>query len=427
MATTPPDALRDELEQVTSHADALIAAAAASRAAEGPEAVRSALFAAASLIAEDHKAAAADLAVAWYEQLRDAAEVAKPFVPQPVDLVDPEALTTTVAVATESLYRLIQADIDARAAEYEQQLLDAIDASVANLQAELQKEIAAGFRDTIIDNAERDPEAVGWRRHTRATKSYASGCRWCRFLADKGAIYTAGTARFAAHKKCHCLASPVFDGEDGPKASVMQYVASKRKRTRAENAELRAVLDKKYGPDEQLAPAPWTPPKGARVATAADDNRIVRSKAPVPMHVTDQDIADLRGYRALTTSIPDETWTHILDGDRNGGAHRYNQPLPRNTPVKTWFPRHWTDQKIRDAVESVRKAPRLVTRPNVPGPFLAWGEVDGVRLVVVIAAGGKAKTAYPVDGDMVVKAKPRRGGGLSLVAMEYGAHGEVRF
>jgi hypothetical protein len=250
--TTPPEAVRSELQSLTGEAGALLAVAAAERLAAGPAAVRGALFEAADAIAETYKQAAAELAAGWYDELRSAAPLAKgfaEFVAEPVAVIDRTKLETSVAVATTSLYELIQADIDRKAAEYLQQLDDAVTTSVKRLQAELQKEIASGFRDTITENTERDDAAVGWRRHTRASDSYASGCRWCRFLADKGAIYSKATARFAAHKECHCLASPVFDGDDGPKASVLQYVASKRKRTKAENQKLREHLDNKYGPD----------------------------------------------------------------------------------------------------------------------------------------------------------------------------------
>ncbi|MCR1785311.1 hypothetical protein KVF89_22415 [Nocardioides carbamazepini] len=253
--TTPPEAVRSELQGLTGEAAALVAAAAAEQAAASPEAVRGALFEAADVIAETYRQAAAELAAAWYDELRDAADLtadlAGAFIAEPVAVVDLDKLHTSVAVATTSLYELIQADIDRKAAEYEQQIADSIAVSVSKLQAELQKEIAGGFRDTITENTVRDDAAVGWRRHTRPSDSYADGCRWCRLLADKGAIYSKVTARFAAHKECHCLASPVFDGDDGPMASVMQYVASKRKRTKDENKTLRDYLDKKYGPEER--------------------------------------------------------------------------------------------------------------------------------------------------------------------------------
>ena len=105
----------------------------------------------------------------------------------------------------------------------------------------VQLEVARAYRDTITTNRRRDPEAVGWRRIT------AGGCKFCRMLADRGAVYKQSTARFAAHPHCHCSAEPVFTTNDtGVEASVMQYRASRRSRSPEERASLRAFLDAYY-------------------------------------------------------------------------------------------------------------------------------------------------------------------------------------
>jgi hypothetical protein len=276
MPTAPPEQVRGDLQSLTTLAAEQVAAIGAFRVGDTAESVRAALFDAAEVIAETHRAAAAELAVAWYDQLREAADLTSTYLAAPVAAVDLKALQTTVAVATTSLYDLIQADIDRQAAEYEEQLVAAVDASVAAMKADLQKEIAAGFRDTILENVREDPDAIGWRRFTAASDSYDDGCRFCRFLADKGAIFTRATARFAAHKKCHCLAGPAFTGDDGPRASVMQYVASKRKRTKAENKRLRDLLDDRYGPEERVPAADGGgrggKPPGSRPGPAGADD-----------------------------------------------------------------------------------------------------------------------------------------------------------
>jgi hypothetical protein len=61
-------------------------------------------------------------------------------------------------------------------------------------------------------------------------------------LAGKGEIFKQDTARFAAHEHCHCTAQPVFEGQHGEEASVMQYVASKKRRTEADRKRLRDYL-----------------------------------------------------------------------------------------------------------------------------------------------------------------------------------------
>lgn len=103
----------------------------------------------------------------------------------------------------------------------------------------VQLEVARAHRDTITVNRRRDPQAVGWRRITRA-----GACKYCLFLASRGAIYKRETARFAAHGNCNCTAAPVFlGGAVGPEASVAQYTASSRSRNARQQAHLRDLLN----------------------------------------------------------------------------------------------------------------------------------------------------------------------------------------
>ncbi|WP_377324738.1 EndoU domain-containing protein [Pimelobacter simplex] len=176
------------------------------------------------------------------------------------------------------------------------------------------------------------------------------------------------------------------------------------------------------GGSRSTASAAAEPPR--RIATVADDSRIVGVKRAVPGSTTTENAAVRASYDALSKSISANAWRHILDGDGRGGAHRYNQPMPAQNFVKTWFPKHWSDEKIRAAIRAVLASPRVVTRTG--RDYAAWGDVDGVRLVVVVKPGGTVKTAYPVDGDMVVRARRVRGQ-IQLTAMEYGSHEGVRF
>jgi hypothetical protein len=105
----------------------------------------------------------------------------------------------------------------------------------------VQLESARPYRDTILSNQSRDPAAVGWKRIT------SGGCKMCRMLADRGAVFKESTARFATHPNCHCSAAPVFGVNDtGEEASAIQYVASKRNRTPAQQAALRDYLNAFY-------------------------------------------------------------------------------------------------------------------------------------------------------------------------------------
>ena len=102
-------------------------------------------------------------------------------------------------------------------------------------------ETARPYRDTILGNRRRDKSCVGWQRVT------SGGCKLCRMLADRGAVYKESTVRFAAHPHCKCTAQPVFlNGAVGEEASAMQYIASSRRRTKEQKAALREYLNDNY-------------------------------------------------------------------------------------------------------------------------------------------------------------------------------------
>lgn len=231
LVATSPDLIRRDLAVITGAAQADIRAVAAA-APEDPAALRAALFAATPLIVTEYAEGAAALALDWFEELRFEAGVTTPFRPAPFVNITEDDIAAVVARTTESLYDLQRG--------IEQEIEEAFAESMAALEAEMQKEVASGFRDTITENAEADPAAVGWARFARG-----DGCKFCQMLAHRGAVYTRATARFAAHTNCHCVAGPAFDA-DAPRADVMQYVASQRERTEAQRKALRAYLNKNF-------------------------------------------------------------------------------------------------------------------------------------------------------------------------------------
>lgn len=237
MATSPSQ-VRGALLAVTNAA--LADAQAVADAADTPGDVRSALFAATPLIVSDYGDGASVLALDWYDELREAARPPRRFDPQPFVNIDADRLASTVAWATSSLYDLEQQALRAIDADAERMLAQAVDDAMTNLLPEIQKEVAAGFWDTVTENTTNDPDAVGWQRFARG-----GACKFCVMLAGRGAVYTETTARFAAHTSCHCVAGPSFD-PDAPRASVMQYMASKRTRTEKERADLRAYLNSQF-------------------------------------------------------------------------------------------------------------------------------------------------------------------------------------
>lgn len=107
--------------------------------------------------------------------------------------------------------------------------------ALANTLAITKRLTLAPARETVRVNAERDPDAKGWARYANA-----DGCRFCRFLAGRGEVYSGESVRFAAHDSCGCVAFPAWGGKG---ASALQYVASSRTRSDADRARVNAALD----------------------------------------------------------------------------------------------------------------------------------------------------------------------------------------
>lgn len=232
MATAPSE-IRTGLTLVTAAAVAEVQQVAAEYAT-APQEQATALFAATPLIIGSYLDGSAALALDWYEELRDEAPVRSLFTPEPVTNLRQPEIGNAVAWATKIIRDL------------ETEILEEIEAATAKMLADLepviQKEVAAGYWDTITTNLERDPDGVGWQRFTRGP----AACPFCRMLADKGAVYKADTARFAAHNNCFCIARPVFQDGLGPEATAIQYVASSQRRSAADKARLRAYLKANY-------------------------------------------------------------------------------------------------------------------------------------------------------------------------------------
>jgi hypothetical protein len=189
-----------------------------SRVSGSPQARRAALLNGVPQIISYFSDGSAALAVDFYEEQRELAGVRdRTFVTKFVVNDRTVKIRRGVAWASDPLFSDDDAAANDRLAEI------------------VQIETARPYRDTIVENRRRDPQAVGWRRIPNP-----GACNFCRALADKGAIFKKETASFAAHPACGCSAAPVFvGGEMGPEASTLQYVASKRRRTPAERQAVR--------------------------------------------------------------------------------------------------------------------------------------------------------------------------------------------
>jgi hypothetical protein len=210
------------LQLVTGAAvDAVVSAL--SRLSGSPEQQRSLLLDITPSVIAHYSDGSSALAADFYDDERERAAPPKLYIAEPVIVDRTVKIRRAVAWASDPLFANDHGLSSARLAEV------------------VQLETARPYRDTILTNRRRDPSAVGWRRVT------AGGCKLCRMLADRGAVYEDTTARFAAHANCKCTAQPVFSTDDyGDEASAMQYVASQARRTPEKQARLREYLNANY-------------------------------------------------------------------------------------------------------------------------------------------------------------------------------------
>jgi hypothetical protein len=193
------------------------------RSSGTPEQRRAVLLDGVPEIVAYYSAGSSALAADFYDDERERAAPPKLYLAEPIIIDRTEKLRRAVAWAADPLF----ADDPATAA--------------GRLADVVQLESARPFRDTVLTNRRRDPSAVGWRRVTNG------GCKLCVMLASRGAVYTDQTARFATHGHCKCTAQPVFSSEDyGDEANVMQYVASRKRRTPEQQANLREYLNTNF-------------------------------------------------------------------------------------------------------------------------------------------------------------------------------------
>lgn len=217
---TPPDAVRVQLAVVTATAASELATVA-SETARSP---LTAVFDALPLVVPAYYDAAGALAVAWYDEIRDESSPLTTYTPTIIG--DP---------STDWIER--------EAARLSQSLDDEIQRVLDEATALAEKEVARGFRDSILGNTRMDEDAIGWSRIARG-----GACKFCLMLAGNGAFYRSeSTALFGAHEHCNCAARPEFrNGEHGPEANVVQYLASSKRRSPQQQAKVRDYLNTNY-------------------------------------------------------------------------------------------------------------------------------------------------------------------------------------
>lgn len=228
MATTTPEAVRRGLLVLSG---AALADLAEALRRVPPSRGRNLLLTLGPSVMEYRTSGSSALAADWYEELREASNPAQPFTVTAPAWQREEKFARALVWATEP----IQLD--------DPNLLEAL----SRLGTAVEYETFDAFTETVDANVRDDAEAIGWSRNA----NYAA-CKFCLMLAGRGAVYRKQeSAQFAAHSNCQCTVIPAFRGGDnGPEASVIQYQASKRYRTKAEreanNARVRDYLNQNY-------------------------------------------------------------------------------------------------------------------------------------------------------------------------------------
>lgn len=174
-----------------------------SLAGSSPEVMRDALLDVAPAIADRHGSVIAAGSAEWYEQVRRS-EVGGSYAARPGALPDADVVRQNVRYAAGALFT------GDRVSPF------------LSLRGSLERHVLDTGRGTIKANVDRDRTAVGWHRIARVT-----GCDFCVFLAQRGAVYMKQTADFASHDNCFCRAAPSWD-PSAPEVDVRAYEASQK-------------------------------------------------------------------------------------------------------------------------------------------------------------------------------------------------------
>ena len=83
------------------------------------------------------------------------------------------------------------------------------------------------------------------------------------------------------------------------------------------------------------------------------------------------------------------------NGVRVGNVPKHKTPSKRTGTGQAWFPKNWSDSKIKEAGNYVTNLP---DNKNLPDGVIGYGEYDGVR-VGIIKTDGKIGTIF-LDADL---------------------------
>jgi hypothetical protein len=168
-----------------------------------PRQIRDSVAALARTLVSEYGSAAATFAADWYNDIRLTAGFHDRFIATEYTQDFDEAIDATVRRAAGSLFG--QADVAG---------------FVESVVNKVSQYAMDGARNTVIQNAYRDPRAGGWQR-----VPHGKTCDFCIMLVDRGAVYKKSTANFRAHHHCDCGAVPSWD-KDAKEPHKLAYEAS---------------------------------------------------------------------------------------------------------------------------------------------------------------------------------------------------------
>ena len=188
---------------------------------QSPAVVREALLDLVPGVAAKYGDAAAALAMDYYEFAREAAEVPGMYIPAPAPLAPPGRFEGSIRWAVGAVVGPEPS----------------FEALGLRLGGSVSRAVVDVATDTLVGATVSDERARGWSRILEP-----GACGFCRMLADRGAVYTEDTVRFASHDNCRCSASPQFSWGSGDRTvSTLPYQVSQR---RLSERERRARLDR---------------------------------------------------------------------------------------------------------------------------------------------------------------------------------------
>lgn len=161
-----------------------------------PERLREPLAQLLREIAARYGAAAATLAADWYSEARDAARAGGSFRPSPALVPEPSRFEALAGWGLGPLFG------DAAPA-----------VALGLLGGGLQRIVLNAARDTTAQAVRTDPGSPTFARYASA-----NACAFCALLATRGPVYdskrSAGDDGEKYHDDCHCIAVPVWPGQE---------------------------------------------------------------------------------------------------------------------------------------------------------------------------------------------------------------------